>query len=306
MPKQTKTKINIQRVSWSDQQPALQQIRHRVFVVGQAVPEELEWDEFDASYQHLLATISDTDTPEIAGCCRISPQGKIGRVAVLSQHRGQKLGATLMTEALNYCKDLNLNPSLDAQTQVTGFYRNLGFIASGQPFDDACIPHIHMIMDSKDQDITRQDNVIRTESQIQNTGYWHLFNQGISRQLDIACEDLSNPLLADPVFLQSVSAFVRSNRHAHLRLLMGNNIPQISDHPLIKLHQRLSSKISVKVLDDDCPNLMLCDKTRWLKIEGHHLVLNFNDRAGSKQKQDDFECLWRQGKNSAETRRLHL
>lgn len=297
--------INIRRVSWADQQQALQQIRQKVFVEEQAVAENLEWDEFDASYQHLLAA-TGSDPVEVAGCCRISPQGKIGRVAVLPQYRGLNLGAELMAEALNYCKELDLNPSLDAQIQATDFYRNLGFIATGQPFDDADIPHIHMVMGSMPDDLTQQDKVIRTESQIQNSGYWRLFNQNISRQLDICCEDLTHPLLNDTEFTQSLSKFLRSNRHAHLRLLMGRAIPQISDHPLIKLHQRLSSKISIKVLDDDCPNLMLCDKTRWFKTEGHQSVLNFNDRAGTKQKQDDFECLWRQGKTSIETRRLHL
>lgn len=301
MPKQ----INIQRVTWADQAPALQQIRQSVFIKEQAVPEALEWDEFDASYQHLLA-VTDSATPEIIGCCRISPQGKIGRVAILPQHRGMKLGTKLMTEALNYCIDQKIKPSLDAQVQVTGFYRNMGFIATGKPFDDADIPHIHMATGSMTDDLTQQDKVIRTESQIEKIAYWRLFNQNISRQLDICCEDLSHPLLNDPEFNQSLSIFLRSNRHAHLRLLMGKTIPQISDHPLIKLHQRLSSKISVKVLDNTCPNIMLCDKTRWFKTEELQSVLNFNDRAGTKQKQDDFECLWRQGKTSIETRRLHL
>ena len=70
---------------------------------------------------------------------------KIGRVAVLKEHRGCGLGAKVMEWAMYMAKDLKLQPMvLDAQVDVIPFYERLGFEAEGPVFDDAGIPHRRM------------------------------------------------------------------------------------------------------------------------------------------------------------------
>ena len=46
--------------------------------------------------------------------------------------------------AVAWSNDLAPVIGLDAQTYAVAFYESLGFTASGEIFDDAGIPHIHM------------------------------------------------------------------------------------------------------------------------------------------------------------------
>ena len=66
-------------------------IRRRVFIEEQEIPEAEEWDDADATCTHFLAT--DGDRP--AGTARLIAAGgiaKIGRVAVLPEFRGTGAG----------------------------------------------------------------------------------------------------------------------------------------------------------------------------------------------------------------------
>ncbi|WP_299362159.1 GNAT family N-acetyltransferase [uncultured Paracoccus sp.] len=120
-------------------------IRRAVFVEEQNVPEALEHDGHDATAVHLLA--SEAGRP--VGTARLlirGNTGKIGRVAVLADRRGQGLGAALMRAALD---ELRAIPGvklarLGAQTHALAFYEKLGFTASGPVYDDAGIPHRDM------------------------------------------------------------------------------------------------------------------------------------------------------------------
>lgn len=72
---------------------------------------------------------------------------KIQRVVVLEEYRGHRFGQVMMAYLLDYIRSQNMAPqiALDAQTYAQPFYEKLGFIAQGDVFDDAGIPHIHMV-----------------------------------------------------------------------------------------------------------------------------------------------------------------
>lgn len=70
----------VQIVSWEEAATALRVIRTAVFIREQQVPEELEWDQFDAVSVHALA-INNAGQP--VGTARLLPDGHIGRMAVL-------------------------------------------------------------------------------------------------------------------------------------------------------------------------------------------------------------------------------
>lgn len=133
-------------VSESDRQAAMQ-IRVEVFVDEQRVPPELEPDEYDTDALHLMTV--DTRTGETVATARLVDKGnglaKIGRVAVRKAWRGKRIGDTLMRFALETAAANGFTTAaLDAQTYVIPFYERLGFVAEGQVFDDAGIPHRHM------------------------------------------------------------------------------------------------------------------------------------------------------------------
>lgn len=116
-------------------------LRRRVFVEEQNVPAELEVDGRDGDAVHLLATLDGAPV----GCARfltIGHAAKIGRVCVLPEHRGQKIGVALIRAAMAEAKAMGLTTAiLGAQVSAIGFYDRLGFTAEGEIFDDAGIPH---------------------------------------------------------------------------------------------------------------------------------------------------------------------
>ena len=122
------------------------EIRKAVFVAEQAVPLELELDEYDASAIHFLMRDSETQKPlATARLLNKSGLAKIGRVAVLRELRGQGFGMALMQAVLDEARRLGFTESiLDSQTYAVPFYERLGFVAEGEEFDDAGIAHLLM------------------------------------------------------------------------------------------------------------------------------------------------------------------
>ncbi|KNG93794.1 GNAT family N-acetyltransferase [Pseudaestuariivita atlantica] len=120
-------------------------IRRTVFVDEQGVPPELEPDEHDTTDAlHVLATVED----EPVGAARIIPYGttaKIGRVAVLKEHRGQGIGAQLIHACQHLAAAQGATRTiLGAQLSAISFYERLGYHRFGEVFDDAGIDHIMM------------------------------------------------------------------------------------------------------------------------------------------------------------------
>ncbi|MCL4234429.1 MAG: GNAT family N-acetyltransferase [Deltaproteobacteria bacterium] len=133
----------------SPEWPGAADLRTRVFVGEQNVPPELELDEFDETADHLVAL---DDVGVVRGTLRVLPYResdlKIGRVAVDAALRGSGLGLALMHEALDEARRRNCGAvHLGSQVTVVGFYEKLGFTAFGDVFDDAGIPHRHMVLD---------------------------------------------------------------------------------------------------------------------------------------------------------------
>jgi predicted GNAT family N-acyltransferase len=115
-----------------------------VFVDEQKVPPWEEMDEFDETADHFAVIVNGS----IVGTARIVDKGgkvgKIGRVAVLREHRGKGLGRELMESVLTSARGRFGELTLDAQLGVIPFYESLGFTAEGNTFIDAGIEHRRM------------------------------------------------------------------------------------------------------------------------------------------------------------------
>ena len=133
--------VSIERVSWENTSDALKEIRYAVFVVEQDVPVEEEWDGQDETAIHFLATVNGLPV----GTARLLPNGQITRMAVLQDHRGQGIGAELLRHAIKAAIESGCEkPFLHAQTHALTFYEEHGFVAHGEEFLDAGIPHYAM------------------------------------------------------------------------------------------------------------------------------------------------------------------
>jgi predicted GNAT family N-acyltransferase len=114
-------------------------VRHAVFVEEQQVPAAMELDEFDPLSLHALAL---GRAGAVLGTGRLLPDGHIGRMAVLRQARGSGVGSALLRALMQAARgrgDREL--MLSAQTHAIGFYERFGFVAEGEQYDDAGIPH---------------------------------------------------------------------------------------------------------------------------------------------------------------------
>ncbi len=132
----------VRRAHWPDDEPQIRRIREAVFVREQSVPLELEWDGKDPDYVQVLAYRPDG---EATGTARMSPSGHIGRMAVLAGWRRNGVGSMLLTKLLAIAREEGLSEVyLNAQTEAVNFYAHHGFLAEGEIFLDAGIPHQRM------------------------------------------------------------------------------------------------------------------------------------------------------------------
>ncbi|MFM9968809.1 MAG: GNAT family N-acetyltransferase [Burkholderiales bacterium] len=137
----------IEIFDWNRARADARVVRYAVFVVEQQVPVDLEWDEWDARSDHVLA--KDAQGNPI-GTARLLPNGHLGRMAVMAAWRGKGVGGALARALLRRADDLAMaRVVLHAQTHAAGFYRKLGFAEFGDRFEEAGIAHIAMAIDLK-------------------------------------------------------------------------------------------------------------------------------------------------------------
>lgn len=119
-------------------------MRREIFVLEQGVPEALEWDEFDVLSLHALA-LDPSGRP--VGTGRLLPDGHIGRMAVLRGWRRRGVGSTILQFLIAQGRQRGLQVfRLHAQTHALAFYQRHGFIAEGDEFEEAGIPHRQMAL----------------------------------------------------------------------------------------------------------------------------------------------------------------
>ncbi|ADU92268.1 GNAT family N-acetyltransferase [Taylorella equigenitalis] len=133
--------LNIQVGDWDLLKAPAYSIRNVVFVEEQKVPVEIELDDMDEKSTHVVA-FDDNERP--IATARLTPEGLIGRMAVLKEYRGKGIGAVVLNLIIDAAKDVGFKKvSLAAQLQAIGFYENAGFELEkdAQVFYDANIPH---------------------------------------------------------------------------------------------------------------------------------------------------------------------
>jgi predicted GNAT family N-acyltransferase len=119
-------------------------LRRRVFVHEQHVPPELEFDEYDLAATHVVAVLDG----DVVGCLRIVflvEHAKFGRVVVAASARGRGIATAMMRHAMELAGARGETRFyLTAQSDKLGLYEKLGFVAFGDEFDDADMPHFAM------------------------------------------------------------------------------------------------------------------------------------------------------------------
>ncbi len=121
-------------------------VRTAVFIDEQRVPQDMEWDEADATATHAVL-YNRLGKPLATGRLLLAEGkvSKVGRMAVHRAMRGSGLGHRVVAalEGAAVARgDRQL--VLHAQTSAEGFYRTLGYEQRGDYFDEVGIAHIEM------------------------------------------------------------------------------------------------------------------------------------------------------------------
>lgn len=126
-------------------------VREAVFVIEQAIPRDLEWDQWDATAVHVVAHDA---AGRAIGTGRLLPArfdsdnpatGHIGRMAVLADARRGGVGGMILARLMQEARRQGFaTAALNAQTYVAAFYAGHGFTAAGPEFLEVGIPHLCM------------------------------------------------------------------------------------------------------------------------------------------------------------------
>ena len=122
-------------------------IREKVFVEEQQVPREDEYDAYEGTARHYLATADGV--PCGAARWRKTDKGvKLERFAVLAPFRNQAVGSHLLRRVVTDVKAAYPNETmyLHAQVPAMAFYARHGFEQVGELFRECDIAHYKMIL----------------------------------------------------------------------------------------------------------------------------------------------------------------
>lgn len=123
-------------------------IREEVFVVEQEVDPKEEYDEFEDTSIHFIAT---DEAGNACGTARWRNTGhgiKLERFAVLKSHRGKGVGYALVNAVM---EDIAKKPDtagkllyMHAQLPAVALYEKFGFKKKGEQFEECNIMHYQM------------------------------------------------------------------------------------------------------------------------------------------------------------------
>lgn len=131
--------------SWAALAAGARVVRTEVFLIEQAIPPALEWDEDDASSLHAL--LCDPQGEPQATARLLSGerpgQARIGRVAVRAPQRRRGLARALLRALMDQARARG-DTEIVLAAQLGGaeaLYASEGFRPEGAVFDDAGLPH---------------------------------------------------------------------------------------------------------------------------------------------------------------------
>jgi predicted GNAT family N-acyltransferase len=301
----------------------LRAVREPVFVAEQNVPLDLEWDELDPLCHHVIAR-DDQNRP--IGTGRLTPEHKIGRMAVLKAWRGQGVGKSLLLALIDKARQLGWpEVSLHSQVSALGFYEKFGFVPYGERFEEAGIDHqsMHLALEPLPPTTPRHpipargpsgkpaefDNV---EAVIEAT---RLLVQDARKELYVYTRDLEHAVYAHPLIVDAFKQFAVAGRGGVVRILVQNPaLAQHQPHPLVALTQRLTSAFQLRTPvdpeDHQYPSVYLAnDRDGYLfRLLGSRFEGEWCEALPARNRQlvEHFERVWERCRPCTELRALNI
>lgn len=313
--------FRVRLADWARDEAGIRRVRERVFVDEQAVPADLEWDGLDPD---CVQAVAETPECDVIGTGRLHPGGKIGRMAVLPQWRGTGVGAGLLGLLMDEARARGMDEVyLHAQTRVLGFYVRFGFVAEGEEFEEAAIPHRAMratleggpmIVTGAAVDTERQGTRTVLEGKAEFADAVAQVSGRATRGIAIFTPDLETGVYDTPRFLENVKRLVLSRSHARIRVLISDPTRVIKTvNRFVHFGRRLSSFIEFRqltqdmpvredafLLADDCALVYRARSERW---EG---IADTDERRLTRLYLEQFDQAWQLAEPALEMRQLKI
>lgn len=229
--------ITLHAVDYALQSAAIHAVRQVVFVQGQGIDPALERDAADATAVHVLAMDADGRS---VGTARMvvdvaGDTGRIGRMAVLADHRGQGIGATMLHWLEQQARQQGLGRlALHAQLPALPLYLRAGYLPCGPLVEEAGLPH---------QPLQRRlDGAMAIGDAQGLRAALACVIHTTARQLWLTAPLLDPGLLDDPLVLQSLRALAARRQPLTVQILVDDPVAiSRAGGPVLALVQRLPS-----------------------------------------------------------------
>ncbi|MEO7067031.1 MAG: GNAT family N-acetyltransferase [Rhodanobacter sp.] len=311
--------FHVEVADWSnqDQRGALLAIRDEVFIREQGVSEAREHDGLDDQCWHVLAR--DYDGHPI-GCGRLTPEHKIGRMAVTREWRGRGVGAAVLRELVSRARDLGwLEVALAAQVSAISFYERQGFSAYGEVFEDAGMAHrcMTLALPPRDKIVAplRDTGALSAGNPTETAAARLQLLTQTQRELSIYLVTLDQHAYASPDELAELRRIGSSGRGARIRIILHDPATALrTDHRIVTLAQRLPSSIQIRTPIEEADlaypsNYLLNDGGGYLFVPDANRAQGraaSHDRAAQAPLSRHFNNVWERSERASVLQTLDL
>jgi predicted GNAT family N-acyltransferase len=313
----------IEPAVWSVDADALKAVRTQVFIEEQSIPESEDWDADDAAADHALAR---TRSGEAIATGRLTPDGRIGRMAVVKSWRGEGVGAAILRHLVERAAARGMRRlTLSAQSYAIPFYEKAGFAVTGAAYMECNIEHQNMVLDLPQPG---PPPVLPSALTPTTAGSLRLASERFGdlrdatlaliasarREICIYSRDLEPDLYEDAAIFEAMRKVALSGKGASVRILLQDITRVVRDgHRLVDLTQRLPSILHIRRVaheDAQYPSAFV------LTDQGGYLFRAFGDRFEGvgdtcyAPRRDElkrlFDEVWERAEAPPELRRLGL
>ena len=283
----------------------LQAIREVVFVQEQQVPAEMERDALDPQCVHVIARSADGMA---IGTGRLTPDHRIGRMAVLRDWRGKGVGDAMLLALIEQARERGWREvALNAQASAITFYARHGFLPHGERFMEAGIEHLAMrrLLAGANAIEDHAAAVVTTRALI----------SAARRGLWIYSRNLDPGLFDAPEVLDAFRSFATAGVGGEARILLQDAAaPQRAHAPLLELAQRLPSvflfREPIDPVDRAYASAYLANDNGgyYFRSLGHRLEgeADLHGPGRARQLRNAFEQVWERSRPVTEYRALGI
>lgn len=296
--------FRVEQVDYGQALSALRAVREPVFVQEHGLPSDVEQDALDPLSAHVLAR--DADGRPI-GTGRLTPEGRIGRMAVLPGWRGRGVGSVLLEALLHAARQRGWREvGLHAHGEAVAFYQRHGFAPVGGRFVKGGIDQ---------QAMRRPLGLHAVEEGDDARAATAALVRSARRQLCVYTRELDPALFDDADVLDALRRFATAGRGGEARILVQDAAaPQRAHAPLLALAQRLSSVFLFREVADPVdrayPSAFVANDAGgfYFRALGHRFdgEMDLHAPGRARQLRMQFDAVWERARRVDEYRALGL